>query len=169
MPARAASVRTFVVSWKLAAEIKLELCTAAFVIPSNWVLAVAEDQSLPLLERIKFAGIIGMLHDEFFMKRISGLKRQMRKRSPKPSLDGRTPREEFVLCRDELLQQMEILTRVLNDELRPGLARAGVPLVDYADLDGNLLIANDPWSGVTVREGRLILPSGAGLGLQPAG
>jgi L-alanine-DL-glutamate epimerase-like enolase superfamily enzyme len=43
------------------------------------------------------------------------------------------------------------------------------PLVDYADLDGNLLIANDPWRGVTVREGRLILPTGPGLGLQPAG
>lgn len=39
------------------------------------------------------------------------------------------------------------------------------PLVDYADLDGNLLIANDPWHGVTVRNGRLILPSGPGLGL----
>ncbi len=43
------------------------------------------------------------------------------------------------------------------------------PLVDYADLDGNLLIANDPWTGVTVREGRLILPTGPGLGLRPAG
>ena len=39
------------------------------------------------------------------------------------------------------------------------------PLVDYADLDGNLLIANDPYIGVTVREGKLILPSGPGLGL----
>jgi L-alanine-DL-glutamate epimerase-like enolase superfamily enzyme len=40
------------------------------------------------------------------------------------------------------------------------------PLADYADLDGNLLIANDPWKGVTVREGRLVLPDGPGLGLQ---
>ena len=39
------------------------------------------------------------------------------------------------------------------------------PLVDYADLDGNLLIANDPYSGVTVSKGKLILPSGPGLGL----
>ncbi len=42
------------------------------------------------------------------------------------------------------------------------------PLVDYADLDGNLLIANDPYRGVTVKEGRLILPGRPGLGLQPA-
>ena len=42
------------------------------------------------------------------------------------------------------------------------------PLVDYADLDGNLLIANDPFSGVTVKEGKLILPDRSGLGLKPA-
>jgi L-alanine-DL-glutamate epimerase-like enolase superfamily enzyme len=39
------------------------------------------------------------------------------------------------------------------------------PLVDYADLDGNLLIANDPYSGVKVVKGKLILPDGPGLGL----
>jgi len=40
------------------------------------------------------------------------------------------------------------------------------PLVDFADLDGNLLIANDPWEGVTVKEGRLRLPDRPGLGLR---
>ena len=43
------------------------------------------------------------------------------------------------------------------------------PLVDYADLDGNLLIANDPFVGVQVKNGKLILPRGPGLGLKPAG
>jgi L-alanine-DL-glutamate epimerase-like enolase superfamily enzyme len=42
------------------------------------------------------------------------------------------------------------------------------PLVDYADLDGNLLIANDPWAGVRVEAGRLVLPTGPGLGLTPS-
>ena len=42
------------------------------------------------------------------------------------------------------------------------------PLVDYADLDGNLLIANDPFTGVQVENGKLLLPSGPGLGLKPA-
>lgn len=41
------------------------------------------------------------------------------------------------------------------------------PLVDYADLDGNLLIANDPYSGVVVNKGKLLLPDGPGLGLKP--
>ncbi len=38
------------------------------------------------------------------------------------------------------------------------------PLVDYADLDGNLLINNDPYRGVDVVDGRLVLPTGNGLG-----
>lgn len=42
------------------------------------------------------------------------------------------------------------------------------PLVDYADLDGNLLIANDPYRGVTVENGKLVLPNRPGLGLLPA-
>jgi L-alanine-DL-glutamate epimerase-like enolase superfamily enzyme len=41
------------------------------------------------------------------------------------------------------------------------------PLVDYADLDGHLLIANDPYEGVRVEKGRLILPQRPGLGLRP--
>ena len=40
------------------------------------------------------------------------------------------------------------------------------PLVDYADLDGHLLVANDPWEGVAVKEGRLLLPDRPGLGLR---
>jgi len=39
------------------------------------------------------------------------------------------------------------------------------PLVDYADLDGNLLIADDAYSGVKVEDGKLILPDAPGLGL----
>ena len=41
------------------------------------------------------------------------------------------------------------------------------PLVDFADLDGNLLIDNDPFVGVTVKGGRLVLPEGPGLGVRP--
>jgi L-Ala-D/L-Glu epimerase / N-acetyl-D-glutamate racemase len=41
------------------------------------------------------------------------------------------------------------------------------PLVDYADLDGYLLIDNDPYVGVNVVNGKLILPDGPGLGVKP--
>jgi L-alanine-DL-glutamate epimerase-like enolase superfamily enzyme len=39
------------------------------------------------------------------------------------------------------------------------------PLVDFADLDGNLDVANDPYVGVRMEKGRLYLPEGAGLGV----
>ena len=39
------------------------------------------------------------------------------------------------------------------------------PLIDYADLDGHLLVDNDPYTGVKVEQGRLILPDGPGLGV----
>jgi L-alanine-DL-glutamate epimerase-like enolase superfamily enzyme len=42
------------------------------------------------------------------------------------------------------------------------------PLADYADLDGNLLVSNDPFSGVRVEKGKLVLPERPGLGLAPA-
>ena len=42
------------------------------------------------------------------------------------------------------------------------------PLVDYADLDGNLLVANDPYSGAKVEKGKLILPDRPGLGVMAA-
>lgn len=42
------------------------------------------------------------------------------------------------------------------------------PLTDYADLDGNLLVANDPYQGATVVDGRLSLPRRPGLGLLSA-
>jgi L-alanine-DL-glutamate epimerase-like enolase superfamily enzyme len=41
------------------------------------------------------------------------------------------------------------------------------PLVDYADLDGALLISNDPFTGATVRDGRMVLPDRPGLGVVP--
>ena len=39
------------------------------------------------------------------------------------------------------------------------------PLIDYADPEANLLIANDPYHGVTAQKGRLVLPDGPGLGV----
>lgn len=41
------------------------------------------------------------------------------------------------------------------------------PLVDYADLDGNLLIKNDPYTGVTLQNGKLTLPNSPGIGIAP--
>ena len=40
-----------------------------------------------------------------------------------------------------------------------------LPLLDYADLDGNLLLSHDPFEGVRCENGRLTLPNGPGLGV----
>ncbi len=98
------------------------------------VLALAADPDVPLLERVKFAGIVGMLHDEFFMKRISGLKRQVRQRVDKLSLDGRRPEEELAACREQLRRQAELLDSLMEEEIRPALARAGLAILDASEL-----------------------------------
>jgi polyphosphate kinase len=98
------------------------------------VLALVEDRDLPLLERVKFAGIMGMLHDEFFMKRIGGLKLQVKTGGEHRSLDGRTADEELRDCRAEIRSQIAALARVLNQEIRPALAENRLGILDYRDL-----------------------------------
>jgi L-alanine-DL-glutamate epimerase-like enolase superfamily enzyme len=39
------------------------------------------------------------------------------------------------------------------------------PLIDYADLDGNVLISNDPFDGVKIIDGKLALPDRPGIGV----
>ncbi len=101
------------------------------------VLALAEDPELPLLERVKFAGIMGMLYDEFAMKRLGGIKRKIEKGKKKKKLShgGLTPEEELVACRQELYKQAQLVCRLLQDELRPALAAAGIPILDSSQLN----------------------------------
>jgi len=97
------------------------------------VLALAEDPKLPLLERVKFAGIMGALYDEFAMKRIGSLKRGIKKK--KLSHGGLTQAEELRACRNELHRQTLLVSRLVSEELRPALAGAGIPILEYKDLE----------------------------------
>jgi len=101
------------------------------------VLALAENPGLPLLERVKFAGIMGMLYDEFAMKRIGGIKRKIEKGKTKKKLThgGLTPDEELEACRKELHKQAQLVSRLLQDELRPALVAAGIPIMEYPQLN----------------------------------
>jgi polyphosphate kinase len=99
------------------------------------VLEMAEDSEVPLLERVKFAGILGMLHDEFFMKRIAGLKRQIRKGVEKHSIDGLTPMEELEACRREVSDQSTRLSRLFEESLHPAMVGAGIGILTWDDLD----------------------------------
>lgn len=99
------------------------------------VLELAEDPNVPLLERVKFAGIMGMIYDEFAMKRIGGLRSQIELGNRHTSADGLTPEEELVAARAELNRQWQILRQLVTSDLRPALARVGIPLLDYEQLD----------------------------------
>jgi polyphosphate kinase len=102
------------------------------------VLALAEDPDLSLLERVKFAGIMGMLYDEFAMKRMGGLKRKIEKRKRKKKMklspDGLSADEELQACRGELHKQARLVSRMVTHKLRPALAAAGIPILEYTEL-----------------------------------
>ena len=99
------------------------------------VLALAEDPEQPLLERVKFAGIMGMIYDEFAMKRIGGLFRQVRRGKGSRGPDGLTPAQVLGACRAELRSQQELVARLVEGQLRPALRDLGIPILDAGDLD----------------------------------
>ena len=66
------------------------------------VLHEAEDERTPLLERLKFIAIVSANLDEFFMKRIGGLKQQIGAGMRELSLDGRTARQQVTECLAEV-------------------------------------------------------------------
>lgn len=101
------------------------------------VLALAQDSSTPLLERVKFAGIMGMLYDEFAMKRIGGMRRRLEKKSKRISSDGLTVEQELEVSRNELQRQSAMLSELVEKELRPALIQAGIAILDYDQLDDN--------------------------------
>ena len=115
-----------------AALVNRELSWLSF---ARRVLALAEDPEQPLLERVKFAGIMGMIYDEFAMKRIGGLFRQVRRNGSKCGPDGLTPAEVLEACRAELRSQQELVATLVEEQLRPALRDLGTPILDAGDLD----------------------------------
>ena len=84
------------------------------------VLNEAVDERTPLLERVKFAAILSSNLDEFFMKRIGGLKQQVGAGVQDLTVDGRTPQEQIAACYAvvrELEAQKDALVPVLLHEL----------------------------------------------------
>ncbi len=102
----------------------------------NWrVLHQALDPRTPLLERVRFAAITATNLDEFFQKRIGGLKRQQAAGVMTRSLDGRPPAEQLALTRAAALPMHEALVRLWGNELCPLLReRADVVISQYAEL-----------------------------------
>src|SRR6267378_1644856 len=69
------------------------------------VLQLAEDQRLPLLERVKFCAIYTTNLDEYYMVRVAGLRDQIDAGVETPGQDGRTPVQTIALIRERVLAQ----------------------------------------------------------------
>ena len=99
------------------------------------VLAIAEDDRTPLLERFKFLGIVGSNMDEFFMKRIGGFKLWVRLGLETPSADGMTPRQQLMACVPRIHEIVSRAERCFRDTLVPLAREQGIDLVSWDDLD----------------------------------
>ena len=88
------------------------------------VLELAEDESLPLLERVKFCAIFASNIDEFFQVRVAGLLGQAESGLAMVSPDGLLPNRRSRI-RERVLDLIARQSRVWKKELRPGLA-AGI-------------------------------------------
>ncbi|MEM7755043.1 MAG: polyphosphate kinase 1 [Planctomycetota bacterium] len=101
------------------------------------VLAQAEDDRLPLLERVKFLAIFSSNLDEFFMKRVGLMKRRMADpvRRDRPGPAGMTVDELEPLVRATVEEQQTRQAACWEDAIRPALAEAGVRVRAYAELE----------------------------------
>ncbi|MEO3787890.1 RNA degradosome polyphosphate kinase [Actinocorallia sp. B10E7] len=98
------------------------------------VLELAEDQTLPLLERVRFLAIFATNLDEFFMVRVAGLLRRMATGLAVRSASGRQPRE--VLERTAVVAHELMLRHAacFRDDVLPALAKQDIELLRWEEL-----------------------------------
>src|SRR6476661_4411302 len=90
------------------------------------VLTQAADDSVPLLERLRFITIVSSNLDEFFEIRVAGLKEQIKLGLPEPGPDGRGPGEVFADVGQEAHAIVADQYRLLNEVVLPALAKEGI-------------------------------------------
>jgi polyphosphate kinase len=98
------------------------------------VLNEADRPENQLLERIKFLAIVSSNLDEFFMKRIGGLKQQMAAGVTKATVDGRTPGEQLVECH-AIIREMQQTQQRIYRELLQLLAQNHIHISEYRKLN----------------------------------
>lgn len=99
------------------------------------VLELAEDQTLPLLERANFLAIFASNLDEFFMVRVAGLKRRIVTGLAVPTNVGRAPAEVLADISTEAHRLQLRHADAWTAMVKPALADAGVAVVSYDSLD----------------------------------
>ena len=104
----------------------------------NWrVLYQALDERVPLFERVRFLSIASSNLDEFFRKRVGGLKRQLAAGVMGLSPDGRTPEEQLRLIARTVPEMYKVLGTTWELTLKSKLRNVGVFVHDYKELDGS--------------------------------
>jgi polyphosphate kinase len=98
------------------------------------VLEEALDPTKPLLERVKFLSIFSSNLDEFFMIRVSGLRRQLESGVLHLPADGMTPAQQLAAIRERLAPALERRASCWRMELLPRLAEAGIEILSYDEL-----------------------------------
>ncbi len=98
------------------------------------VLHEAADERVPLLERVKFISIVSSNVDEFFQKRIGGLKQQVGAQVHSITPDGRTPQQQISDCL-ELINALEKKKVLILDKVMGELRALGVGVVPFKELD----------------------------------
>ncbi len=98
------------------------------------VLAEAEDARNPLLERLKFLSISGSNLDEFFMKRVGGLKRHVAYGISPKSADGKTPLMQLQEVRQSVIPMLLDQANCFNKTLKPALEKENIFLLSWKDL-----------------------------------
>jgi len=98
------------------------------------VLHEVLDERNPLLERVRFLSIVTRNLDEFVMKRVGGLKQQIRAGVTETTADGRTPEQQWQEVHDALAPMLARQAECYRETLRPALAEAGIQILDYDEL-----------------------------------
>ncbi len=98
------------------------------------VLELATDETLPLLERVKFCAIFSSNLDEFFQVRVAGLLGQAEAGLTVRSADGLTPQQALARIRERVLELSTLQSRLWKRELRPALVAEGITVGGIEDL-----------------------------------
>jgi polyphosphate kinase len=109
------------------------------------VLQEAADPTNPLLERVKFLSIFSSNLDEFFMVRVAGLLQQVASGALDVGIDGRTASAELQLIHQMVSQLAAESHKHWQGELRPALERAGIRVMEFADLNKEQRAAVDTY------------------------
>lgn len=111
--------------------LNMELSVLAF---NRRVLGLAEDEAVPLLERLRFVAIFGANMDEFFRVRVAGFKRQVALGSSKATIDGATPQEQLDAIGVRARRLLDRAYALLRDALLPALGDHEIRVVRLHEL-----------------------------------